>query len=248
MKKAIGYILFGVFVAGFCTGTFFLVRQEKAVRHEISCNGISVEVPDTSRFITEDIACTLMEQRFDPFIGRRIDDIDLGLIERTFESQECVRDAEAWVTDDGILHVTVFQRVPVLRFTGNSREFYVDGDGNPFFCLNPGWSADVPSISGDVEKALDKGWISDMLNLVAALEKSPVCSRRIEGFESDADGFISIFLHGGTVVQAGRPGNHADIAGKMECYFRNIESIYGNSYYKKVNIKYKDQIVCRKDS
>lgn len=248
MNKTLKYILFGIFLAAFCTGTFLLVREERAVRHEISCNAISIQIPDDTHFITEEIAYSFISERFSPMIGMRLTEIDLDHIESTFESQDCISNAEAWVTDDGILHITLFQKTPALRFFDKDREFYVDGEGNPFLCMNPEWQADVPSVSGAVIIARDREWLDDMMRLVSSLEKNRTCMGHIVEYVTDSEGFIHILLHGGATVDAGLPGNAADIIQKMECYFRNIEGIYGNSYYKKVNIKYKDQIICRKDS
>ena len=60
---------------------------------------------DSLRFVSEQDIRDYLDKRYGPYIGERMDSVQLARIEDMLESRSAVMRAEAWTTDDGVLHV-----------------------------------------------------------------------------------------------------------------------------------------------
>ena len=90
-------------------------------RRARTCQGkgtLDVLVADSleRRFVGKEDVAAWLEKEYKAYAGLPLDSVDLGRIERLVEAHSVVRSCEAWLTDDGILHVELSQRQPVVRF------------------------------------------------------------------------------------------------------------------------------------
>ena len=97
----------------------------KAKRAKTLCSGTEVEIADSAenRFVSEADILEYMEKDYGKTEGIPIEDIDLKKMEDILDSQSAVLKSEAYCTKDGILHVKITQRIPVMRFQKNGRQF-----------------------------------------------------------------------------------------------------------------------------
>ena len=73
------------------------------------------------------------------------------------QAHSVVRDCEAWLTDDGVLHVQLCQRQPVVRFDDGTNGYYADATGF-VFPLQARGSVDVPVVDGHIPMKIPRGF------------------------------------------------------------------------------------------
>lgn len=216
-------------------------------RHAISCSEVRVEIVDGEKFISSDEVLTYINRGYGVCRGERIDSIGLDRIERMVKDKPAVKDCQAWVTDDGLLHIQVFQREPVMRFDRKGEGYYVDKDGF-IFPLCESYTAPVPVIESDLRKGFDSEWLEQAISLVSYISKDSRWNDRILAYEVNGEG--DFVLKGENVVFVyGDFANRNRKLSYMEKYYNQIvPSLEEGKQYRKVIIKYNGQIICRKES
>ena len=256
MKKVLKYIIFGVLVAGFCVGMHFLEHASRSERSGLSCTDIVVHFNDSLEFVSDQDVRECISTLYGPFLGKQLDSIGLGRIEEILEAQSAVRKSEAWVTDDGILHVGITQRAPAVRFQNGESGFYVDDRGF-IFPLHSRYTADVPLVEGAIPVNVEEGfkgeapteaerqWIREMIDFTGYVSGSERWNGFFSTVEVKSNGDIELRpVEGEETFIFGAPHSIAEKFDRIDKYYSYILPAKGNCY-KTINIKYKGQIICR---
>ena len=258
MRKTVRHILVLVLTALCAAGLFAALRASAARRHRTTCRGVEIAVMDSLKrhFVTEqDVRDYLAEDG--KFIGVRIDSVDLVGIESMLDRRSAIHKSEAYITDDGILHVDITQREPVVRFQTDGNGFYADAQGF-IFPLQRHFTSRVPVIDGAVPLKVGRGfkgepadeagrrWLAEAVRLVRTLERSKTWN----GFFSQ----ISV-LPGGDLVLVPREGRERFIIGpargleaklgRIRSYYEAVVPAGAPDRYGTVNVKYDKQIICK---
>ena len=101
-----------------------MARKQRRSR---TCQGkgkLEVLVTDSleRRFVTREDIELWLDNEYRAYAGLPMDSVDLDRIEKIICSHSAVRECESWLTDDGILHVSISQREPVVRFQDGPEE------------------------------------------------------------------------------------------------------------------------------
>jgi len=257
MKAFVKYSLAGVLLAGLCTGMAFLYRYVRQESAQIVCGRLEVNFADSLRFVTERDIRDYLDKRYGAFIGERLDSVQLARIEDMIESRSSVRRCEAWTTDDGVLHLEITQRAPVLRFMNGEQGFYVDDRGY-IFPLHPTYTAPVPVVEGaipvnipagfkgEAREEHERAWIAGVLAMNRFTSASRTWQRRITHIRVRPGGELCLDLDGrDEQFYVGQPDNIPDKFMRIDRYLGVIAPSKPEGYYKTVNVKYNQQIICR---
>ncbi|MBP3202611.1 MAG: hypothetical protein J6M31_03270 [Bacteroidales bacterium] len=232
------------------------------VRRERTCQGkgsLEVIVTDSLErtFVARQDIENWLEKEYRAYAGLPLDSVDLDRIEHIILSHSAVRDCEAWLTDDGILHVEIGQRQPAVRFDDGSNGYYADAEGF-IFPLQSRGGADVPVISGKLPLKVERGfkgfpedpaqheWLMQMVNLVNYM-KGTVWEHNLSAITVDAAGNLVLLpREGKEKFLFGAP---TEIPGKfalLEAYYQSVAPAKAPGYYKHVDLRYAGQLVCKK--
>ncbi len=257
MNKVVKYSLVGVLAAAFCTGMGFLYRHVRQEQSRLICGRLEVSFSDSLRFVSEQDVREYLDTRYGSFIGQRLDSVGLSRIEDLLESRSAIMDCEAWTTDDGVLHVDISQRAPVLRFQDGERGFYVDAEGY-IFPLHKTFTATVPVVEGAIPVSVpddykgeapgerERQWIAGMLEVDRYISASRAWKDRVSGFRVRPGGELVLQLEGrGEQFIIGQPEDIPDKFARIERYLGVIAPSLEEGHYKTVNVKYNQQIICR---
>ena len=257
MKPVVTYSIAGVLAVLFCTGMFFLYRNVRQEQRELVCGRLEVSFADSLRFVSEQDVREYLDAHYGTYVGERLDSVRLARIEQMLESRSSVTRCEAWTSDDGVLHVEVAQRAPVLRFQDGNRGFYVDAQGY-IFPLHPTYTAPVPVVDGAIpvdlpagykgpaEDPFAKGWIDGVLTMHHFISSSRNWQRGIQHIRVRPGGDLVLTLRGrDEQFIVGQPEDIADKLGRIDRYIGLIAPSKPEGYYKTVNVKYNQQIICR---
>ena len=257
MKPAVTYSLAGALMLLFCTGMLSLSRQAREDRGRIVCNSLQVRFTDSLQFVSEQDVRDYLDAHYGPFVGQRQDSVGLARIEDVLESSSAVMRCEAWTTDDGVLHLDITQRAPVLRFMNGSRGFYVD-EGGYIFPLHDSFTADVPTVEGAIpvdipdgfkgraQSDFERAWIDGVLEMNAYIAGSRSWQRNIRHIRVRPNGDLLLTLEGRSEeFIVGQPVDIPDKLLRIDRYLGYIAPVHAEGYYKTVNVKYNQQIICR---
>lgn len=258
MKRKLRFILAAIATAAFAAVCGTALHSERKALKLSTCSGIDVSFSDSLKFISADDIKGFIDDRYGAYIGQRIDSVRLDDIEKLVESRSSVLNAEAWITPaDGMLHVRVVQRAPVMRFDTGDGGFYIDRTGY-VFPLHKTYTAPVTVVKGKVpfkiprgfagypENPSDRQWLAGMLNLENEILRSRSMRDDVLGISIDSDGDLVLSLkRGKEKFILGRPDDIRTKFDKIDKYFGYIVPEKGEGHYRIVNLKYKNQIICR---
>lgn len=229
-------------------------------RKVMVCSGVEIVIADSLKnsFVTKADVKRFLDNEYGRYIGTPIDSIDLQRVEDIIDGRSAVKKSEAYVTKDGLLHISVTQRRPVVRFQKSGGGFYADAEGF-IFPLQKSYASHVQVIDGSIPLAAnsrDKGqiedpeemkWFRDVMDLVNTLEKDRTWKDKIVQMSVRPDGnLILVPREGREKFIFGRPEDIEDKLDKMKKYYTHIIPQKGKDFYREVDLRFEGQLVCRK--
>ncbi|MBR6054753.1 MAG: hypothetical protein IKP46_05385 [Bacteroidales bacterium] len=256
MKRIPGKILSALTIV--LTISFFITvfSASKAGRHTTSCNSLIISILDSAdrNFISKNDVTIFMAEYGD-YLGQRIDDVNLPRIEKILRSRSAIRSCEAYVTDDGVLHVDVTQRVPVVRFQKGDAGFYADRNGfifplqNKFTSMVPIVDGSLPidlrgGVGGGLETEKEKQWVRQIIGMVTYMEKSRIWNDNISQMTVSDDGnLVLVPREGKERFIFGSPTSAKEKFGRIAEYYEAVAPLQKN--YTSVDVRYSGRIICK---
>ena len=191
MNTATRYLLTGIVGIVILGGITAAVMAGKASRKPLECKGVAIEVLDSleNDFVTVKDIKAFLDREYGKYIGTPLDSLNLSRIEQIIDNRSAVHKSEAYVTRDGMLHITVTQRKPVARFQKADGGFYADIDGF-VFPLQSSYASHVQIIDGEIpvnmksghkgmiEDPKEKAWFDKIMGVVRYIENSRTWKER----------------------------------------------------------------------
>ena len=261
MKPVVRYLIAASAVAACVFLALVGDRIGAKNRHEVTCNSIDALIADSleRKFVTEDDIRDWMAD-YGTYLGLRLDSVDLRRVEAVIDGKSAVRKSEAWLTDDGVLHISVTQREPVVRFQNASGGFYADGEGF-LFPLQLRHTARVPVVDGALpiktgkdfkgvpETEQERQWVLSMLDLVRWLGARKEWNDLVGQISVGKDGnLVLVPREGSERFLFGTPTGIDDKFGRIRKYYESIapaREAGEQPPYKIVDVRYDGQIICR---
>lgn len=247
MKRKIFTLVALLLIVSFGVGMSLLLHSSREKYAIMDCNRLELSFTDSLKFVSESDIKKFLEKNYGVYVGQRLDSIKLERIEQMIESRNVVLNSEAWVTADGILHIRIAQRAPILRFMNGQQGYYMDAEGY-VFPLHKTFTADVPVIEGNVppmDKQDDK-WKESMIELREFLDDNEDYAIMIEKMSISGSGDLVINTgRGDETFILGEVKDLKEKFGRIEKYYAYIVPQAEDKKYKTVILKYKNQIICR---
>lgn len=255
MNRTVRILVCALLVTLLSAALAMLAMRSGRLRSQMTCSSLEISFSDSLRFVTERDVKDYIDRQYGNYIGQRIDSIGLYAIESLLKDKTAIKDAQAWTTDDGVLHVEISQREPVLRFQNGSRGFYVDERGF-IFPLHDSYTAPVSCISGSIPVRVAAGfkgeapeeqeriWIRKMI-LMDRYFKSLKAYRPESVCVLDNTDIMITLGRGDEKFILGQPDRLEEKFQSIARYFNKIKPSKDEGYYKTVIVKYNNQIVCR---
>lgn len=226
-----------------------------------ACAGLNVNVRDSSdyHFVTSREIKRMVNNSKSKYAGVPMKEVPLLEIESLIAEIPELRITEAYQTIDGILHIDVDQRNPVVRFsTISGTEYYIDEEGyvirkrglNPprVHMARAGFDIrDSQQLGYRIGQDFENKALSNLYDLVRYIRNDQLLSALVDQIEVDRRGEIDLIT---------RTGGHRVIFGDisdMEMKFKTLEEFYkqvpaetGWNRYRSISLKYSGQVVCRR--
>jgi cell division protein FtsQ len=178
-----------------------------------------------------------------------MENLNLKALEMSLENEKFIKDAQVYKDLKGNIVVSAEQRRPVARIVRpDAPDAYIDEEGE-IMPLSEKFTSRVMLITGDytdhlVEAGMDNenADYMDFVNLVSA---DPFWKAQISQIDIDDSGEIFIYPQvTKQVVEFGLPDKMETKFDKLEIFYKKILPFKGWNSYKRVNLKYLNQIVC----
>lgn len=241
-------------VGGFIV-LFFLVSFVPNREPGYRLDDIEVEIENAVEnfFIDEDdVMALIMENEGDSILGDAYGRVDLDEIEERIESHSFVQDAEVYRDLKGHLVVVAKQNKPIARLISNKGENAYIGSTGELLPTSIKYTARVPVITGryvdklmELENVNDDEYASELKKMVEFILEEEFWTMQIAQLEIDRKGFINMYAQiGDQRLEFGTPDDYEKKFNKLNIFFKQIMPTKGWNTYDRVNVAYKDQIIC----
>ena len=226
----------------------------------IPCGGIIISIDDSSEyhFVSKREIEGLITQNNTKIIGQPIRNIALAEIEGRIAQIRELKKAEAYTTIDGILHVSVDQRNPVMRVITDGGDYFIDEDGivvrrrglyTPRLHIVGGnITITSPMLNGIsiLDTSIKHSILKDIYQLVNYINSDNFWSAQIDQIYVDSDNEIDLIPRlGNNVIHLGTTENFEGKLRNLETFYKKVLPEVGWNKYELINLEFKDQIVCR---
>jgi cell division protein FtsQ len=226
------------------------------------CGGVVIDISDSTgyHFVTKRQLLDLAYGNSGRIAGKPVKEVSVSAIESRINVLRELKKAEVYMTVDGIIHVFVEQRNPVMRvMPGDGGDYFVDEEGvvmrrrnlyNPRLHIiegNVNISAAMLNGVSILDTSIKRSILKDIYPLVNYINDDKFWSAQIDQIYVDGNDEIDL------IPRAGNQQIHLGTTENYEGKLRNLEAFYdevlpevGWNKYSLINLEFKDQIVCKK--
>lgn len=247
------FLLVALFAAYF---TFASVLKEKGGTDDV-CTDVRVTILDSTinRFVSVEEVKNIISSSELKVLDKNLREIDPHKLEQLLNRRSAIKFSDVAIDREGVLHVEITQRRPLLRIQGEQGGFYVD-ESCYIFPLVRSFTSYVPIITGSIPFSLKEGqrgnvdkdgekWLTDMLNFGEYLRNHEFWSSQIQQIHILPNGDIVLYMRvGDQTVLLGELNGYEEKFGKLEAFYRNAIPLQGWNKYSKIDLRYEDQVVC----
>jgi len=216
---------------------------------------IDVEIENAYEnfFIDEDDVLSLvMQDEGDSVLGDTYGRVDLKQVEERIESHSFVRDAEVYRDLKGHLVIKATQNKPIARLISDKGESaYISALGD-LLPTSLKYTARVPVITGkyvdqlmELNNVEEQEYAVELKEMIEYLNQDDFWKMQIAQLDIDKRGQINMYAQiGDQRLEFGGPNDYKKKFNKLKIFFKQIMPTKGWNTYDRVNVAYKDQIIC----
>lgn len=235
-------------------GVVVLLSFINVKKQTVKCTDVKILIPGADNFIEREEIDAILKEDQGILLGRNLENINIHKIEKKLQSNPYIGFAKVYVDMDGILHIEVKQRQPILRILNeNGQDFYIDNDGLKM-PISSNFTANVLVATGHITEVfgsrvdtLHTQLARDLYKTAQYIKKDTLWDSQIEQIVVDQKNDIELIPRVGN--QRIVLGNADSLEKKMSnllLFYKKAMPQVGWDTYKTINIKYTNQIVCEK--
>lgn len=240
-------------------GLFVLVGFIETEHKKTTCKELKVFIDygEAEPLISVEDLNFQVYKAFDSLVGKKLTDINSTEIENYVNNIEFIESAEVYTTITGTMKIKVLQRSPILRvINAYDQDYYIDRKGR-LLPVKTGRSTRVVIASGNIPVKYSDSLDVSVPENNELLNNLYILARYIRGDEFLRAQIEQIYVTKDAEFEmVPKVGRHlilfGDISG-MEEKFSKLKVFYaqgmkksGWTKYNKINLKYKNQVVCEK--
>ncbi len=241
--------------------SFVNQKQNNAI-----CTGISVEFSQGSgeQYIDEKLVLELLEGENGVIVGQPIKNFNIAKIEKKLNDDPYIKHAEVYKKINGILTVEATQRNPVIRVINNQNISFYIGQEGVLMPVSKKVQARMIIASGDIDYSPDFDTITNIYSRDLDMEKSILVLRNLHTlvdfinndkfweaqtqqiYVNESKEFELVPLVGKQIIKFGGIERYKEKFRNLEVTYKKGFSAEGWNNFDEINLKYKNQVVCRK--
>lgn len=210
------------------------------------CNQVTIDVVDDhmNHFVSKSLVGNILKQNKIRLVGQSLSRIQLKKIEDIIERNAMVSKVVCYRTPDGDLKIKIWQRVPEFRIINNSGESYYVDKNQQIMPVSLSSTAYVPVVTGFVSKDFAK---NKLFSFVEYIKNDKFLDAQIEQIYVHSDSTIDLIPRvGSQVICLGGLARYESKLDKLKTFYKKVMPKVGWNHYSRINLEYKDQVVCTK--
>jgi cell division protein FtsQ len=244
--------------------TLFGFVGSKRGNAKISKLAIVIDNSEDIRFLNESEVKTILNEKNLKTIGASNNELEPFEMEKALLAHPAVKAVDAWAGFDGVLHIEILQKKPIVRvldLLGNS--YYIDEEGFYFPTLET-FTCRVPVATGFITDRFHTRNINvsevisnDSLKQVSAtddiftymnlIRRDKLLLALTEQLYVNIDGEIELIPKAGpSSVLLGNAEMAENKLARLKVFYRKGLPSVGWDTYQALNLKYSEQIICTK--
>jgi cell division protein FtsQ len=217
-----------------------------------TCNQILVDIDEqeSNYFITEDDIIDMLTRNGEQFIlGTRFEELNLKELETRVRAHPFVHRADVYRDLKGNLMVDVIQCRPLIRILYSEGDKYLSRN-KELLPLSSRFTSRVPVVFGKVDKWMVKEfWSEDegvrFFRFINHISENPFWKAQLAGIEVLDNGYFNLHPQvGKQIIEFGNLENFEEKLNKLSVFYDQILPRKGWNHYDRVNVAYRDQIIC----
>jgi len=222
----------------------FLFGFSKQRNESRKLTKIELDFKEESRFfITQDSVNKLLILNRDTLTSIGKETLVLNKLENRLLNNALIKNAEVYISIDGVLGAKIEQREPIARVVG-SPDFYLDEEGVKM-PLSTIYSARVPIVKG--EKIEDTTDFSQLTKLLLKINEDDFMKEYVVGLDLVSNGDIELRIRKNNFkVLFGKSINIDEKFKKFKAFYKYTKQDSLLSEYNLVNLKFNNQVVATK--
>ena len=218
------------------------------------CSSVEVHIKNQLKnyFINEaDIMSIITDKGTKQIVGTPFSELSLKTLETKLYASSYIQHAEVFRDIKGSLMINIDQSRPIARMiSSRMKDRYIGADGT-ILPLSDRYTARVVLIDGAFADNLKTQNIHDIpagkgvMKLLRFINRDEFWRAQIAQLHIDKKGHIQMLTQvSKQIVDFGRPENIEQKFRNLKIFYKEILPAKGWNSYKKVSVKFKDQIVC----
>lgn len=230
---------------GLATYMIFALTLLNTPEEGAVCKSVEVVIDDSLQtgFVTPaGIQRRLTQAKLYPE-GCKVDEVDLGRLEKTLTKDPYIDRALCYKTADNRICIHVTPLTPILRIlTDTGEDGYLDTKGN---MLPRGeYSIDLPIATGHITPEYAR---KNLTVLGRLLQNDAFWNRQIQQIHVTAKGEVELTPRvGNHIILLGPPTNVREKLARMRTFYTEGLNQVGWNKYATISLKYDNQIICTK--
>ncbi len=215
---------------------------------------IQIKKPFDHHFIKEkDIHYMIRDQHNVPLESKKQGELNLAALEKRFEENPFIKNAEVFNELDGTLSVEISQRKPVLQVINqNGKSFYLDQSGQKM-PTSYQYTAPVLVAKGHIRSSADQvdtvksKTVQSLHTITSYIRKDSLLNALIGGIHVNKDQEFEFTPRvGDQIIMLGEAKNLEKRFRKLKVFYRKVLPQKGWHKYDTIDLKFKKQIVAKK--
>ena len=210
-----------------------------------TCNEVKIHIEDglVMGFLNaNEVKGQLQRAKLYP-LGDVMENVNTRKIEETLMQNPFVEHAQCYKTQTGRVHITLSQRMPVIRIKAdNGEDYYVDEHGEMMPYTH--YANEIVVATGAITKKYAQKSLARVGNFLVA---NPLWRSQVEQINVLADGTIEMVPRvGDHIVYLGKPFDLEQKFTRLEKFYRYGLSEAGWNKYSYISLEFRNQIICKK--
>ncbi len=232
-------------------------------KSEINGIEITIDYNDNDTLVTSPEINDLVLSKISSLMDMTIQDVDRNKIENVVRENPFVASVAVSVGIKGTIEIHIKQRIPIVRIYQGKQQFYLDNEGH-YMPISSIRNQKVIVASGTIRgKKNDASWVNTTSEKNNTKSNSDIVriyklTKYLLSKEKLRSQFDQIYINrNGDIELIPKVGNHTVLIGDLNHLdekFENLYAVYTEGFsntgwdaYKKINLKYKNQVVCTKN-
>lgn len=238
----------------------------KSRQKDVTCKSVNIDIDETEGnfFVEQNDIMNLIQDKWGVLVGKRVDAINMNLLETMIQNNPFILRAEVFSTIDGEINIDVKQREPVLRIINSENQsFYIDKKGM-YMPVSDKFASYVPVATGNIPDKYVSGSIvknpneiksgtynmtlpEQLFELAMFTKSSELWGAQFVQYYVNEDGDIELIPRvGNQRIVLGDTQNLKEKFDKLQLFYQKGLQASDWNKYNTINLKFAGQVVCTK--